>query len=76
MPETYKKFENAIYHNDILNPNPSNSEKDYLLKMGSLSITNKILENKNYSFGLEIETSSGKLNEYSHLNLNCTYDDF
>ena len=46
------------------------------LSLGVQSLTNIILENKNYTFGLEIETSEGLLNEkdYDDLNVVCVYD--
>ena len=45
-------------------------------KLGVYSPTNLILEGKNYTFGLELETCLGKVpaEEYEDLNVSCIYD--
>lgn len=41
---------------------------------GARSPTDSILENKNFTFGVELETGWGRVDEYSDLNLDCVYD--
>jgi len=64
-----------IKYHDFEYPNITSSTKD-LIKYGIKSPTNVITENKNYSFGVEIETAAGYIPSYvaANLNMKSVYD--
>lgn len=75
-PVTYRKFEN-IQRLLLSGKNSLLSVKEtfaYNISMGMISPTNRVLEGHDYTYGVEIETSHGKVSNYKDLNANCVYD--
>lgn len=75
-PVTYKKFENT--HGIVccgLNDEATlKREFNQNAAMGVISPTNRILEGHDYTYGVEIETSHGKVSKFKDLNVSCVYD--
>jgi hypothetical protein len=77
----FRAFDNLVKpFNDFNNPNLCDEDRKYLLErdleFGVRTITNKIFEGLNYTFGIELETSSGRVSdkEAEGLNLKCEFD--
>jgi len=88
-PKPYRKFDNTYYKQDVkklLLPNIDKNTKDINelsknvlnrnLVMGVDSLTHLILENKRYTFGVELETCLGRLEEsdVKDLNVKAVHD--
>jgi len=87
-PKPYRKFDNTYKKklvNDLLTVEKDNSNEILELKkninkrniqMGVDSLTHQILEGKKYTFGIEIETSLGRLEEddVKDLNVKAVHD--
>lgn len=70
-PSSYKKFYNIKQSKSY----SSTIEKiKYNQKYGIETSTSIILENNHYTFGVEIETAHGRIENYGDLNLSCVYD--
>ena len=75
-PVTYKKFDNmqTLITHPIKDPVKAKRMLAHNQSMGMVSPTNRILEGNDYTFGVEIETSQGRVDHYDDFNLNCVYD--
>lgn len=72
-PVQYQKFNNVyehVYQDDSTTYEHEKTNMFY----GTSGPTNVILENNDYTFGIEIETSHGRVEKYQDLNLMCVYD--
>lgn len=77
----FREFNNQISaFRDMSNPDISDADKKLLIErdlfFGTRSLTYKIFEGIKYTFGIELETSSGRLSEKEaeDLNLKCEFD--
>lgn len=80
-PNKFRSFNNLVKaFNDFDNTNLLQEDKKLLLErdieFGVRSLTNKIFEGIQYTYGVELETSSGRINaeEAIGLNLKCEFD--
>lgn len=66
VPDKYIKFKHPVVPSTLIDE----------IKFGKKSPTNIISEGKSYTFGVEIETSGGRLPSYARIDLNtdCQYD--
>lgn len=80
-PNKFRAFNNMVkpfkhYDNDLIPQEDRKAllERDY--HFGVRSLTSKIFEGLNYTYGVELETSSGRLEveEAEGLNLKCEFD--
>ena len=77
----FKPFNNMVsafddYDNSLISDEDKKAllERDY--QFGVRTLTNKIFEGLEYSYGVELETSSGRVDkiDYQGLNLKCEFD--
>ena len=73
IPTTYKKFENTqkIVCSGLNDKTTLKREFNQNVAMGVISPTNRILEGHDYTFGVEIETSHGRIDRFKDLNASC-----
>lgn len=80
-PKKFRSFDHTVsLFKDINNPEINDEDRKSILErdieFGVRTITNKIFEGLNYTFGVELETNSGRVSddEAKGLNLKCEFD--